>query len=82
MGTGDIPVHDAGEGDSHFEDYLGDAFEKVGAYTPEETSQSPSLPLLLKNLLKKPLPVLNPGRRGSKLWLGGRIYHGSRSSLP
>jgi len=42
MGTGDIHVHDVGEGDSHFEDYPGDDFEKVGEYTPDETSQSPS----------------------------------------
>jgi len=44
MGTGDIPVHNVGEGDSHFEDYPGDDFEKVGEYTPEETSKSPSTP--------------------------------------
>ena len=44
MGTGDIPVHGIGEGDSHFKDYPGDDFEKVGEYTPEETSQSPSTP--------------------------------------
>jgi len=44
MGTGDIPIHDVGEGDSHFEDYPGDDFEKVGEYTPKETSQSPSTP--------------------------------------
>jgi len=44
MGTGDIPAHDIGKGDSHFEDFPGDDFEKVGEYTPEETSQSPSIP--------------------------------------
>ena len=38
MEIGDIPVHGVGEGDSHFEDYPGDDFEKVGEYTPEETS--------------------------------------------
>ena len=44
MGTRDIPVHGIGEGDSYFENYPGDDFEKVGEYTPEETSQSPSTP--------------------------------------
>jgi len=44
MKTGDIPVREVGEGDLHFEDYPGDDFEKVGEYTPEEPSQSPSTP--------------------------------------
>ena len=30
--------------DSHFEDYPGDDFEKVGEFTPEDTPQSPSAP--------------------------------------
>jgi len=38
MGTGDVLVHHMGEGDSHFEDYPGDDFEKVQEFTPEETS--------------------------------------------
>ena len=44
MGTGDVLVHDTGVGDSHFEDYSGDDFEKVGEFTPEETPQSLSAP--------------------------------------
>ena len=44
MGTRDAPVHDMGDGDSHFEDYPGDDFEKVGEFTPEKTPQSPSAP--------------------------------------
>jgi len=44
MKTGDIPVREVGEGDLHFEDYPGDNFERVGKYTPEEPSQSPSTP--------------------------------------
>jgi len=44
MGTGDVPDHDTGVGDSHFEDYPGHDFEKVGEFTPEETPQSPSAP--------------------------------------
>ena len=44
METGDIPVREVGEGDLHFEDYPGDNFERVGKYTPEEPSQSPSTP--------------------------------------
>ena len=31
-----------GVGDSHFEDYPGDDFEKVGEFTPEKTPQSPA----------------------------------------
>ena len=50
---GDKPVHEImeertgaeKEGDSPFKDFPGDDFEKVGEYTPEETSQSPSTPL-------------------------------------
>ena len=42
--TGDIPVREVGEGDLHFENYPGDDFEKVGEYSPEEPSQSPSTP--------------------------------------
>ena len=72
--TGDIPVRKVGEGDLHFEDYLGDDFEKVGEYTPEEPSQSPSTPT------PKHPPVLNRGGRGSKHELGGWTFHGFRSS--
>jgi len=42
--TGDIPVRKVGEGDLHSEDYPKDDFEKVGEYTSEEPSQSPSSP--------------------------------------
>jgi len=42
--TGDIPARDVEEGDLHIEDYLGDDYEKVGEYTPEETSQTPATP--------------------------------------
>jgi len=41
MGTGDMPVHDLGVGDYHFEDFPGDDFEKVGEFIPEETPQTP-----------------------------------------
>jgi len=44
METGDIPVREVGEGDLHFNDYPRDNFEKVGEYTHEEPSQSPSTP--------------------------------------
>jgi len=43
--TGAIPVRETGEGDLHFEDYSGDDFEKVGEFTPEETSQTPPTPV-------------------------------------
>jgi len=42
--TGDMLVREMEMGDSHFEDYPGDDFEKVGEFTPEETSQPPSTP--------------------------------------
>jgi len=44
--TGAMPVRKTGEGDLHFEDYPGDDFEKVGEFTPEETSQTPPIPVL------------------------------------
>jgi len=81
MGTGDIPVHNVGEGDLHFEDYLGDDFEKVGEYTPEKPSQSPSTPTPEHPAEETPL-CAEPRRKGSKLWLGGRIFHGSEISQP
>ena len=40
MGTGDMPIHEMEVGDSHFEDYPGDHFEKVGEFTPEDTPQT------------------------------------------
>jgi len=43
--TGAMPVPKTGEGDLHFEDYHGDDFEKVGEFTPEETSQTPPTPV-------------------------------------
>jgi len=43
--TGAMLVREIGEGDLHFEDYSGDDFEKVGAFTPEETSQTPPTPV-------------------------------------
>jgi len=45
MGTGDMPVSEMEVGDSHFEDYPGDDFEKVGEFTPEETPQTPTEPV-------------------------------------
>ena len=79
MATGDVPVHDTGVGASHFEDYSGNEFEKVGEFTPEEAPHHP-LPLLLKSLLKKPLPALNQEKRGLRPWLRRRIYLGSEIS--
>ena len=45
MRIGETPVLRAEEGDSCFEDYPGDDFEKVREITPEETPQSPSDPI-------------------------------------
>jgi len=36
-----VPIWETGAGDLHFDDYLEDDFEKVGEFTPEETSQTP-----------------------------------------
>jgi len=43
--TGAMPIRETGEGDLHFDDYPGDDFEKVGEFTPEETSQTPPTPV-------------------------------------
>ena len=43
-GTGAMPVRKTEAGDLHFKDYPGDDFEKVGEFTPEETSQTPPTP--------------------------------------
>jgi len=45
-GTGAMPVHEMQVGDSYFEDYPGDDFEKVGELTLEETPQTlaPEIP--------------------------------------
>jgi len=70
MGARDIPVHDVGEGDSHFEDYPGDDFEKVGEYTPEETSKSPSTPAFENPA--KGTPISTEPRRKRFKTLAGR----------
>ena len=44
MGTGDMPVREMEVGDSHYEDFQGDDFEKVGEFMPEETPQTPADP--------------------------------------
>ena len=61
MGTGVVPVHDMGVGDSHFEDYPGDDFEKVGEFTSEETSQSSSAPA--PEILAEETPASSEPRR-------------------
>jgi len=43
--AGPMPFRETGEGDLHFDDYPGDDFEKVGEFTPEETSQTPPAPV-------------------------------------
>jgi len=44
MGTGDMPICVMKAGDSHYEDFQGDDFEKVGEFMPEETPQTPADP--------------------------------------
>ena len=73
MGTGDTPVRRMEAGDSFFEDYLGDDFEKVREINLEETPQKPRV---------KPQPLVNRGGRESKPWLGARIYLGSGRCWP
>ena len=45
LGTGDVPVHEIGDGGPIFEDYLGDLFEKVGEFDLEEDPKTPSEPI-------------------------------------
>jgi len=40
----DVPVHEIEVGDSHYEDFQADDFEKVGEFVPEETPQTPADP--------------------------------------
>ena len=46
MGIGGKSILRAEGGDSFFEDFPGDDFEKVGEINPEETPQTPSEPIL------------------------------------
>jgi len=46
LGTRDSPVHGMEAGESSYEDYPRDTFEKVREITPEETPQTPSEPVL------------------------------------
>jgi len=71
LGTEDIPVRDVGEGDSHFEDYPGNDFEKVGEFTSKETSQSPSTPAP-KNPTEETPSSSEPRRKWFKT-LAGRM---------
>jgi len=41
-----VPIPATGEGDLRFEDFPGDEFEKVGEFTPEESSQRTPAPAL------------------------------------
>jgi len=43
--AGAVPVQGTREGDLHFEDFPGDEFDKVGDFTPEESSQTPLAPV-------------------------------------
>ena len=43
--VGAVPVQETGEGDLRFEDFPGDEFDKVGDFTPEESSQTPPAPV-------------------------------------
>ena len=69
LGTGDEPVHDMGVGDSHFEDYPSDDFEKVGEFAPEETPQSPSAPTP-KNPVEETPASSEPRRKRFKTLAG------------
>jgi len=54
MRTGDTPIHWFEVGDSLFEDYPGDVFEKVGEINLEGTPQTPSEPVLTVSLGETP----------------------------
>ena len=79
MGTWDVSVHDTGVGDSHFEDYTGDDFEKVGEFTPEKIPQSPAAPA--PKIPTKETPTSTEPRRKRFKTLAGRTdLLGSESS--
>jgi len=81
METGDMPVHEMEVGVSHFEDYPGDDFEKVGEFTPEKTPQTPAKPVLSVPSEETPSSA-EPRRKRINTLVGGWIYHGSESSQP
>jgi len=43
--AGAVPVQGIGEDDRHFEDFPKDEFDRVGDFTPEESSQTPPAPV-------------------------------------
>jgi len=65
MGTSDIPVREMKVGDSHFEDFPSDDFEKVGEFMPEETPQTPT-DLAAENPLEKTPSSAEPRRKRIK----------------
>ena len=68
--TGETPVLRAEAGDSFFEDYPGDDFEKVGKITAEETPQLPSDPI--PEIPSEETPSSAKPRRKRIKTLGGR----------
>jgi len=78
--TGAMPVRETGEGDLHFEDYPRDDFEKVGEFTPEETSQTPPAPVL-----EQPAEIpssVEPRKKRIKTLAGRTDLHGFGSLQP
>jgi len=79
MGTGDIPVREIEAGDSHYEDFQDDDFEKVGEFMLEETPQTPADPA--HEIFSEQIPFsAEPRKKRIKTPAGGRIFHGSGSS--
>jgi len=68
-------------GDSHFEDFSGDNFEKVGEFIPEETPQTPADPAPAIPLEETPSSA-EPRRKRIKTPAGRTDLSGSGSSLP
>jgi len=76
-----MSVREMEMGDSHYKDFQGDDFKKMGGLWLKKPHKH-LLTLLLRYPQSKHPQVLNLGGRGSKLWLGEWIFHGSGSSLP
>jgi len=79
MGTGDMPVREKEGVILPLRILRVMTLKKWGSTLLNKPHNHPLL-LLLKTLLKKPLPILNRRGRESRLRLGGRIFHGSGSS--
>jgi len=73
-----MPIHEVGGGDSIFEDYPGDSFEKVGEINLEENPQTPTEPVPFVSSIET-LTSAEPRKKRVKTLAGARICLGSES---